>query len=40
MTEEDVQRHIEDLRSGDERLDAVYRRMEDERRTVHGADLP
>ena len=30
MTEEDVQWHIEDLRSGDERLDAVYRRIEDQ----------
>jgi hypothetical protein len=31
MTEEEVQKHIEDLRSGDERLDALYRRTEDER---------
>lgn len=40
MTEEDVQSHIEDLRSGDERLDAVNRRMDVERRTVRDADLP
>jgi hypothetical protein len=40
MTEEDVQSHVEDLRSGDERLDTVYRRMEDEPRTVRDADLP
>ncbi len=27
MTEREVQEHIEDLRSGDERLDAVHRRV-------------
>jgi hypothetical protein len=40
MTEAEVQDHIEDLRSGDERLDALYRQIEDERRAVDHANLP
>jgi hypothetical protein len=40
MTEDEVRRHIDDLRAGDERLDGVYRRMDDERRAVHDVDLP
>ncbi len=33
MTEEEVLRHIEDLRSGDERVDAVHRQFDNERVT-------
>ena len=40
MTEQEVQEHIEDLRSGDERLDALYRQIEDERQAVDHVDLP
>ncbi len=40
MSEDEVQVHVEDLRSGDERLDAIYRRLEDEPRTVDHVDLP
>jgi hypothetical protein len=40
MTDEDGQAHIQDLRSGDERLDAIYHRMDDERRTGDHVDLP
>ena len=40
LTDDEVQAHIEDLRSGDERLDALHRRIEDERRAIDHVDLP
>jgi hypothetical protein len=40
MTGAEVQERIEDLRSGDKRLDALYRQIEAERRAVDHANLP
>jgi hypothetical protein len=37
MTDEEVTAHLEDLRSGDERLEEVYRQIEAERRRAEGA---
>jgi hypothetical protein len=37
MNDEEVQAHIEDLRSGDERWDEIHRQIDDERRRESGA---